>query len=279
MRNLLTIICYVSIVFVLFSCEKSESASFYEDYQSLEKSAEKYGQNVHYDDSVAMQMAIIASIYAENHDKTVGVFGGSLSCREESWYARYIWAKYLGLKIHTYGKNGYGFSRNQGSIQDQVDEAQIHDIYILWASTNDYTNNREIGEYSDYTELDNYDKTKLDTQCGGMNYCIQTLQTKNPDAKIYIFCSLPFFLYPGGYQRNTENRNKLGYTFYEYIEAQMQVAEYHKLKYLKQFDIPVLTLERSEDYYLEDKFHMTARGYANVGIYQLYFMSTERGLH
>ncbi len=46
------------------------------------------------------------------------------------------------------------------------------DIYPM-ASTNDYANHREVGSYTDYTELYGYDKEKLTTQAGGINYCIK----------------------------------------------------------------------------------------------------------
>lgn len=75
------------------------------------------------------------------------------------------------MTITNYGVPGAGFSSLQGkSLQQQVDEAGVFDIYILWASTNDYTNKRAIGEYTDYTEFDGYNEEKLVTQAGGINY-------------------------------------------------------------------------------------------------------------
>ena len=87
-----------------------------------------------------------------NYGKTVAVFGGSVSVIPPSDSAKVLWEKHLGLKITNYGVPGAGFSSLQGkSLQKQVDEAGVFDIYILWASTNDYTNKRENGEYTDYT--------------------------------------------------------------------------------------------------------------------------------
>jgi hypothetical protein len=108
-----------------------------------------------------------------NFGKSVAVFGGSVSVIPESDSAKVLWENHLGLNITNYGVPGAGFSSLQGkSMQQQVDEAGVFDIYILWASTNDYTNNREVGSYTDYTEFDNYNTEKLTTQAGGINYCI-----------------------------------------------------------------------------------------------------------
>ena len=92
---------------------------------------------------------------AKNYGKSVAVFGGSLSVFPESEAAKDLWRQQLGMKVTNYGVGGAGFSSLQGkSLQEQVREAGIHDVYILWASTNDYMNDRECGTWKDYTELD-----------------------------------------------------------------------------------------------------------------------------
>jgi len=89
-----------------------------------------------------------------------------------------------------YAHGGYGFSSLQGSIQNLADDADVCDYYILWASTNDITNQRECGQYTDYTEYDSYDESKLTTQCGGINYCIKTLRDKNPNCVIMFISTM-----------------------------------------------------------------------------------------
>jgi hypothetical protein len=114
--------------------------------------------------------------------------------------AKNLWKKYLGMTVTNFGVSGAGFSSLQGkSLQRQVDEAGVFDIYILWASTNDYTNHREVGDYTDYTEFDNYDKNKLSTQAGGINYCIKKIYEKNPHAVIYFFTSGKAFVLSRSY--------------------------------------------------------------------------------
>src|SRR5690606_3838572 len=114
--------------------------------------------------------------------------------------AKSMWEKYLGMTITNYGVPGAGFSSLQGkSIQKQIDEAGVFDIYILWASTNDYTNQRDVGSYTDYTEFDGYDEEKLTSQAGGINYSIKKIYEINPQAVIYFFTSIKAFNDRGGY--------------------------------------------------------------------------------
>jgi hypothetical protein len=123
-----------------------------------------------------------------NYGKSVAVFGGSVSVIPASETAKDIWRERLGMSVTTYGVSGAGFSSLQGkSLQQQVDEAGVFDIYILWASTNDYNNKRENGSYTDYTEFDGFDREKLITQAGGINYCIKKIYALNPNATIYLF--------------------------------------------------------------------------------------------
>ena len=111
-------------------------------------------------DSSLLKKVIRKCRFSKNRGKSVAVFGGSLSVNRESQAAKLMWREYLNMQVTDYGHGGYGFSSLQGSILDQVNRAKEHDIYILWASTNDYTNNREPGTPQDYTEADGFDKSK-----------------------------------------------------------------------------------------------------------------------
>lgn len=208
------------------------------------------------------------------YGSSVGLFGGSLSANPESYAAKLLWQKCLGLKITTYGVPGHGFSSLQGSIQKQVASAGKHDIYILWCSTNDYTTDREIGTPDDYTQFDGFDPTRLTTQCGGINYCIRQLRRLNPDALICIFGSLKFFSTADGYTIASGKTNNLGYEYYDYITAQQQVADRQGIPYFSQWDIPVCTPSNASRYHLPDRTHLSAEGYANIAIYQLLFLSS-----
>ena len=114
---------------LLSSCEKEDYITDIVNYKNS-YDAELVDSNLLY--FVAEQC-----VNSSNRNKSVAIFGGSLSVKGESEAAKYLWHRYLNMKITDYGRYGFGFSSQQGSIQDLVDKARKHDIYILWASTND----------------------------------------------------------------------------------------------------------------------------------------------
>lgn len=202
-----------------------------------------------------------------NYGKSVAVFGGSVSVIPASDSAKILWKEYLGMTVTNYGVGGAGFSSLQGkSLQQQVDEAGVFDIYILWASTNDYTNHREVGNYTDYTEFDGYDKTKLTTQAGGINYCIKRIYEKNPKAVIYFFTSSKAFNDRGGYD-----------PFYaqgmiRYVDMQKQICALHGIPLLDQFSFGGYNIYNKQLYY-HDPIHMNALGYKKLGELQVSFLA------
>ena len=202
-----------------------------------------------------------------NYGKSVAVFGGSVSVIPESDSAKIIWKKYLGLKITNFGVGGAGFSSLQGkSLQQQVDEAGLFDIYILWASTNDYTNHREIGTYTDYTEFDHYDETKLTTQAGGINYCVKKIYELNPNAIIYFFTSSKAFNDRGGYDPfYADGMNK-------YVDMQKKVSALHGIPVLDQFFTGGYNIYNKSLYY-RDAIHMNVAGYKRLGELQAQFLA------
>jgi len=202
-----------------------------------------------------------------NFGKSVAVFGGSVSVIPESDSAKVLWEKHLGLTITNYGVPGAGFSSLQGkSMQQQVDEAGVFDIYILWASTNDYTNNREVGSYTDYTEFDNYNAEKLTTQAGGINYCIKKIYEINPNATIYFFTSSKAFNDRGAYDPfYTEG-------MVQHVDIQKMICELHGIPVLDQFLLGGYNIY-NKDLYYRDPIHMNVVGYKKLGELQVSFLA------
>ena len=203
-----------------------------------------------------------------NYGKSVAVFGGSVSVIPASDSAKTLWEKHLRMTITNYGVGGAGFSSLQGdkTIPQQVDEAGMFDIYILWASTNDYTNKRDVGLYTDYTEFDGYDKEKLTSQAGGINYCIKKIYEINPHASIYFFTSSKAFKDRGGYD-----------PFYsqgmvQYVEMQKMISELHGIPVLDQFILGGYNIH-NKDLYYRDRVHMNALGYKKLGELQVSFLA------
>ena len=202
-----------------------------------------------------------------NYGKSVAVFGGSVSVIPESDSAKNLWEKHLGMTITNYGVPGAGFSSLQGkSMQQQVDEAGVFDIYILWASTNDYTNKRAVGSYTDYTEFDNYDPKKLTTQAGGINYCIKKIYELNPKATIYFFTSSKAFNDRGAYDPFFKEG------MVEHVEMQKKVSELHGIPVLDQFLLGGYSVY-NKDFYYRDAIHMNEMGYRKLGELQVSFLS------
>jgi len=206
--------------------------------------------------------------------KSIAVFGGSLSVNKESDAAKQIWADMLGAEITTYGVGGAGFSCEQGhTVQKQVDEADVHDVYVLWASTNDFNNNRPCGSWKDYTVFDGYDESKLVNQCGGINWCIRRIFEKNPKAKIFFFTPLRFFRTDSGHNPYSEVVNGAGLTFADYIDAQKQCCAYYGIPVLDQFSIQGVNEFNCDMYYLKDRLHLNEEGYRFIGTTQAAFLA------
>ncbi|MBR2360716.1 MAG: SGNH/GDSL hydrolase family protein [Bacteroidaceae bacterium] len=264
-------ITFLFTVFIQIGCDDKleyDKLSLLDDYSTFITNAT--------DDSI-FRYATTACPYSINYGKSVGVFGGSISSYSECEIAKGLWAKYLNLNIKTYGKPGHGFSIHQGSIQDQVNDAQKHDIYILWASTNDLQFNHPIGEETDFTIYDKFDSQKRTTQCGGINYCIKKLREKNPECRIYLFTSLKFFTTSEiGYQRKviTDNSEPTA-TLFDYIEKQIACAQLQGIPYFNQWEAQEnrITPHNFQTFYKEDGFHLTTAGYFDIGIRQLLFLA------
>ena len=213
----------------------------------------------------------------KNYGKSIAVFGGSLSVNDESDAAKQLWANLLNAEVTTYGVGGAGFSSEQGyTLQKQVEDAGVYDVYVLWASTNDYNNSRECGTWQDYTAYDNYDTRKLTTQCGGINYCIKTLLEKNPAAEIYFFTSLRFFGADAGHNPFSQEPNKTGKTFADYIDGQKACCAYYGIPVLDQFNLQGINEFNVDLFYLGDKLHMNEDGYRRIGPVQAAFLADGR---
>lgn len=202
-----------------------------------------------------------------NYGKSVAVFGGSVSVIPESDVAKNMWKEKLGMTVTNFGVGGAGFSSLQGkSLQQQVDEAGVFDIYILWASTNDYTNKREIGSYTDYSEFDGFDEEKLVTQAGGINYCIKKIYEINPKAQIYFFTSSKAFNDRGAYDPFSENG------MVEHVNMQKKICQLHGIPYLDQFTLGGYNMY-NKDLYYNDPIHMNEAGYKKIGELQVAFLA------
>lgn len=205
------------------------------------------------EDNLSPEQQIFKHI-SPNFAKSVGVFGGSLSAMEASKTAKNIWSEKLNLKVFTYGRGGAGFGIQEANPQNnmvvQAEGAGVHDIYILWASTNDHSKKISVGEIR---------SNDLYTQAGGIRKSVEILQTKNPDAKIYFFTSLPMF--------KTEN------TLEEYVKGQKAVCADLHIPVLDQFYVCGFNQWNAPYFYREDLKHLTEKGYERIAEMQVAFLA------
>ena len=158
--------------------------------------------------------------------------------------------EYYGANIKSYAVEGSGFLRpiDDKTIYSQASNASVHDIYVIWAPTNDWTmGTYQLGEFDDYQK-----DQKIETICGGLNATISTLINKNKKAKIYVFLPMKavdtrgFDLNNGKYGNAmfdvlTPNwKNKMGYTFGEYINAVIKVCTFRGVAVVDTFSAPNL---------------------------------------
>lgn len=152
--------------------------------------------NLHYNEAGYAKQAAITTAFLRKHGgfvdltgKSIGIFGGSFSVRPASdTEVKDVWVAELGITYTNYGAGGNGFAQPPGfNITEQVPGAAVHDIYILWCSTNDVINKNPIGG------LESAPGT--DSQAAGISKCIEDLIAKNPDCKILLFNTVKSYLH------------------------------------------------------------------------------------
>ena len=130
------------------------------------------------------------------------------------------------------------------SAQGQIDQACSdsvlpYDIYVLFGSTNDFNTYTNVlpGDRNSYTIDDEFSEESLNTQNGGISYCVKKILQKNPKAQIVLFSSMRFFASFSdrrGWDSTSDYRNSAGFSYFDYKNAQKEIAE--------RFNIPVLDL-------------------------------------
>ncbi len=264
---------------ILGACSEEEKdiSSYIKTFKTsnvdIESFASKY-PDAHYDELVAEADSIVC--YA---GKSVAIFGGSLASNAESDVCKSLYYQLLHcLPIVTYGRGGLGYATENGSVQDFLPLLDLHDIYILWCSTNDYGTGVPVGSATDYTEADGFDESHTNTQCGGINKCIYYIRKKNPNALVVGFTSLRFFgenaSRKDGYIEDYSAMNYgQGMNFREYVDKQRETFELAGIPYFDQYYCGLFNAENYSDFYFTDGYHLNEDGYFLLGCEQIrYFI-------
>ena len=206
-----------------------------------------------------------------NKGKTMSIFGGS-------WVYNFgntgsdvfgLLSSQNGITAEAIGHIGAGYiaEGNDGyTIVEAIEEATssgatAKDIYLLWFSTNDFNTNKSIGNYNDYTIIDNYDVSKKTAMCGAINYCINRISTFAPNAKIYAILSPRVFSQPYFFDTNILRTDWNG-TYQDYIDAEREVCELNSIPYMEvQYSFNPANCDA---YFYSDKLHPNAQGYLRM---------------
>lgn len=178
----------------------------------------------------------------------IGVFGGSVSSTKESESAKNIWREKLDVIVETNGVGGAGFSNTTlKNIPEQITLAPVYDVYILWASTNDF----KLGT------VGNLDSNDLSTQSGGIRESVRLIKAKAPKALILFFVSMHRF--DSSFEKVVP-----------FIEKQKAICDILGIPYLDQFKF--FDKENFSQYYFADKVHLNVEGYSKIAPYQTEFL-------
>jgi len=164
--------------------------------------------------------------WSENYGKSVVALGGSFATTGYAQRAYDIWNEKLGLSYKSVAVGGAGFCVGSTFVT-QATNAPVADIYVIWCSTNDFANGKPIG-----TKDDDYATTP--TQWSAFKKVIETLYTKNPNAKICLFTSSPHLTNAKGNEEGIGSASSLT-PLKEYVDAQIAVCKHYSIPVLDQY--------------------------------------------
>jgi len=185
-----------------------------------------------YGNTQRVQKMIDNSIYTNKSNYV----GKRLACFGDSYTAQGKWQPHV---VEILGLDGFdGFSQSGGtltSIYEEISNINANaDILNVWIGTNDYSNNRKIGNLlDDVTDESTHDPWGYASFCGALNYICNWIATNMP-TKTIIFNTPTYRHNESDDTRDTENgRNDKGYikngagnSLEDYANAMIMVANH-----------------------------------------------------
>ena len=137
-----------------------------------------------------------------------------------------------------------------------------YDVYIIMGGINDYGQNVPLGVSNSAADDTTY--------CGGLKKAFDWIRSNNKSAKIYTVT--PFKGYDNGtngfadryWNPRTSIKNSDGHTFYEYIQAQKEVAQIHGVPCFDLWANQQFSGTSAWEHYLSDLLHPNGKGYQAV---------------
>lgn len=196
---------------------------------------------------------------------SIGVFGGSFATNNYAQTAFNKWIEKLGVSYKTYAVGGAGFVQGTNFVT-QATNAGVHDIYVIWCSTNDFTNSNAIGTSSDVYGTD--------TTCwANFKEVVRLCYAKNPKAKICLFTSSPHLSSSQGNEEGRGSTTTYTNTLKEHVEAQKAMCAFYSLPCLDQYNN---SQQNGFNYNLVtggSGFHLTPYGYELLANRQIGFLA------
>ena len=281
MKNRLLLVCtlFVSTIF-LGGCTKSD-----EDETTLTNSEEESATGVDTPPMSDMRIAFLGGSQCMHGFKSTSSF------QSESFPLKDKVMERFGLKegnLEVVAMEGAGAARpefsNSGTMNLcrqalMLTQRKACDVYVIWLQSNDYTGSGNmmypaaIGNVTDGPSSEDV-RNDRETFYGGLNYSINTLRAKNPQARILLIsptrCILHYYLEGDrGYLvgERTEGGEE---TLYIYVKAFHDYADYHHLPFLDlfvdtDFNLGGKVHEEARAIWLQhhtDGTHLNAAGYA-----------------
>ena len=207
-----------------------------------------------------------AGLVGDKKSLSIGVFGGSFATNYYAQTAYNKWIEKLGIDYTTYAVSGTGFVQGTNNFVVQATNAGIHDIYVIWCSTNDFTHSQSIGTSSDVYGTNN-------TIWANFKEVVRILYSKNPNAKVVLFTSSPHLSSSQGNEEGRGDVTTYTNTLKEHVEAQKAMCAYYSLPCLDQYNN---SQQNGFNYNLVtggSGFHLTPYGYSLLVNNQIDFLS------
>lgn len=210
-------------------------------------------------------------INSPNYGKKMAFFGGSfaqnMSLTSTPWsfdyqgrtysLMQYIAEKLGATSFDDYAVGSQGVIVGDIPIIEQLQTAGAgYDIYVIFGGINDFGNSTPLGESNGAADDTTY--------CGGLKKAFDWIRSKNKSAKIYTVTPFKAYTPDDRYWNPRSNIKKNGHTFYEFIQAQKEVAQIHGVPCFDLWANQQFSGASASEHYYTDLLHPNGKGYQAV---------------
>lgn len=210
-------------------------------------------------------------INSPNYGKKIAFFGGSfaqnMSLTSTPWsfdyqgrtysLMQYIAEKLGATSFDDYAVGSQGVIVGDIPIMEQLQTAGAgYDIYVIFGGINDFGKEISLGESNGAADDTTY--------CGGLKAAFDWIRSNNKSAKIYTVTPFKAYEPDDRYWNPRSNIKKKGHTFYEFIQAQKEVAQIHGVPCFDLWANQQFSGASASEHYYTDLLHPNGKGYLAV---------------